>query len=113
MRMRTLRRRGVSFLFQLRSGQAQLTVVLPSVAHCWYVLSLEIQLEAMEAGPCTGRQVTIPERPSQTVHGSGKASPHVAGSKEMGFAPILSAWCHKQPPKGHLGFLGKLWLGPR
>lgn len=84
-------------------------MVLSSVAHRWYVLGLEIQLcldgpfplwrlalyhyEAMEAGRCTGRQVTIPEGPSQAVHGSAKASPHITGSKEsyLGFAPILSA----------------------
>lgn len=67
----------------VESGQAQLTMVLPSVAHRWYVLSSEIELylaspfplwysapyhyEATEAGACTGRQeyVCCREGPSR------------------------------------------------
>lgn len=66
---------GSFVLLLVKSGQAELTVILPSVTHRWYMLGSEIKLcldslfplwysapyrcEAVAAGACTGRQEPV------------------------------------------------------
>ena len=44
VRMQCSREEGGFVLLLVKSGQAQLTMVLPSMAHRWYALGSEIQL---------------------------------------------------------------------
>jgi len=65
--------------------------------------------EAMEAGLCTGRQVTAPEGPSQAARSLAKAILHVAGSKETGLCMALilcSCSVPQATPKDHWGSCG-------
>ena len=90
----------------VKSGQAQLTVVLPSVAHRWYMLGSEIELcpdspfplwysapyhyEAVEAGVCTGGQECVCCR-----EGPCRRCTVVAGPKiELGKGEVFLKSCH-------------------